>query len=283
MNVYNINIFNIQFILLYAFLVCSPIVALYASKSVINMTPQITQAYYQATSLRLVESQKTLQNIRQQDPNNVMVQYVENYIDFFTVFIKEEKSDYLNLLANKDRRLEIIAQSDSSSPYYLFCKAEIILQVATVKLKFDDKVSAANDVFRAYKMLEENKQLFPNFIENNKSLSIIYALADSLPAWIRKLLGIKGSITQATTDIKLLADKAHKENNMFKDEIVSIYSYILFYVNQQQEEAFKLFDTYQCNHKTNPLIAFLKATFAQKLGNTPQAIKILWLYVESCG
>lgn len=240
-----------------------------------NMSEPIKEAYQLATSLRIEQSQQKIRAIKLQDPNNVLVYYIENYIDFFTVFIKEEKSAYLKFLKAKDQRLELLAQADPASPYYLFCQAEIILQAATVKLKFDDNVSAAHDVFKAYKMLEENKKLFPDFLENKKSLCIIYALADSLPSWIRKLLGIKGSIGQATTDIKSLADKALLENNMYKDEIVAIYSYILFYVNQQKAESFKLFDAYHCDHKTNPLIAFLKATFAQKSGNTPLAVRIL--------
>ena len=73
----------------------------------------------------------------------------------------------------------------------------------------------------------------------------------------------------------MLANKAHEGQSVFKEEIVAIYSYILFYSNNRREEAYLLFEKYNLDHRTNPLIAFLKATMAQKTGRNDTAIKIL--------
>ncbi|MBC7884756.1 MAG: tetratricopeptide repeat protein [Saprospiraceae bacterium] len=241
----------------------------------LKLTEPLKQAYKDISSLRIKKGEQQLSLLKLRDPNNALVYYIENYVDFFTLFIQEDKTKYKQLLKNRDKRLQKIKAADSDSPYYLFCQAEIILQWATIKLKFDDKISAAGDVYEAYKLLERNKEKYPFFKENNKSLSIIHALADSVPGWVRKIMGIKGSVELGTLEISELANQALKSENLFKDEIVAIYSYILFYSNNKKEEAFGLFDRYHLDHTTNPLITFLKASLAHKTGRNDLALTIL--------
>ncbi|MBK8668483.1 MAG: tetratricopeptide repeat protein [Saprospiraceae bacterium] len=239
------------------------------------MSDAIKDAYRDISSLKIRSGTQKLNLIKLNEPDNAMVYYMENYADFFTLFIQEDETKYKTLLKNRDVRLNKIRASDPASPYYLYCQAEIILQWATIKLKFNDKINAATDVFEAYKLLEKNAKKFPDFLENNKSLSIIHALAESVPGWVRKIMGIKGSIDQGTKEISMLATRAAFENHIFKEEIVAIYSYILFYSNNRKEEAYALFDRFRLNHKLNPLVAFLKATMAQKTGRNEIALKIL--------
>ncbi len=239
------------------------------------MSTRVMDAYQDITSLKLAIGQLKLNEAKISESNNAMVYYIENYIDFFTLFIQEDYNSYKKLLANRDKRLEKIKLGDPNSPYYLFCQAEIILQWATIKLKFDKKISAASDVYSAYKLLEENKQRFPNFVENNKSLSIIHALAESVPSWVRNLMGIKGSVAVGTREIEELVQYSVKTNSIFKNEIIAIYSYILFYSNNRKEDAFRLYNEYKLDHRKNPLIAFLKSTMAHNTGRNDLAIKIL--------
>ncbi len=245
------------------------------SQKKLVFTEDLRNAYMDISSLKIKSGTYQLNLLKLKDPDNAMVYYVENYVDFFTLFIQEDPIKYKSLIKNRDLRLQKIKNSDPNSPYYLFCQAEIILQWATIKLKFDDKINAARDVYEAYKLLEKNKEKFPNFVENNKSLSIIHALAESVPGWVRKIMGIRGSVEMGTKEISLLADHAQKTKSIFKDEIVAIYSYILFYSNNKKEEAFGLFDKYQLDATSSPLISFLKATMAQKNGHNDLALKIL--------
>jgi hypothetical protein len=244
-------------------------------QSKLLMNKDLEAAYQDISKLKIFNGQQKINQIKLKDHNNAMVYYIENYIDFFVLFIQEDATLYKKLIKNKDFRLKKIQDSDPKSPYYLFCQAEIILQWATIKLKFDDKLGAARDVYSAYKLLDENKSKFPDFAENNKSLSIIHALAESVPSWVRKIMGITGSVALGTKEISILANKAHINNSIFKNEIVAIYSYILFYSNNNKEEAFQLYEKYKLDHKTNPLIAFLKSTMAHKTGRNELAIKIL--------
>ncbi len=263
---------TVQKILTAVLLFCSLAIS---GQTKLVMTPLLQDAYRDISSLRLREGQSKVNLSKLKDPENAMTYYIENYIDFFTLFIKEEEADFKKLQKNRNLRLDKIRKADTSSPYYLFCQAEIILQWATIKLKFDDKINAAGDVYEAYRLLEKNKSLHPDFLENNKSLSIIHALAESVPSWVRKVMGVKGSVDLGTREIMQLAERAASENHLFKEEIVAIYSYILFYSNNQKEEAYRLFDRFGMDHRKNPLITFLKATMAHKTGRNDMAIRIL--------
>ncbi len=204
-----------------------------------------------------------------------MVYHIENYIDFFTIFINEDIREFKQLEKNKKLRLEKINQGDKESPYYLFAKAEINLQWATARIKFDQKFTAGTEVYRAYKFLEKNLEKFPDFIENKKSLSIIHALGESLSGILRKIIGVKGSIELGTAEIKEVVEYSKNNDFLFRDESYAIYAYILFYQNNKKEEAHKLLSEAGLDHTTNPLLCFLKANIAQKTGHNAEAIKIL--------
>jgi hypothetical protein len=239
------------------------------------MSSTLVNAYKEITALRMTNGGSYIALSKLKEPNNALVHYIENYADFFTIFIQEENTGYKLRSKNKDKRLKAIKDSDPSSPYYLMAQAEIILQWAVLKLKFGERIGAANDVLEAYGLLVENKKKFPHFIENDKSLSIIHAMAESLPSWVRKVVGIKGSIADANKEISALVNQAKVSKSVFYEEAVAIQSYILFYANNQKEAAYQLLETHALNHKTNPLIAFLKSTMAQKTGRNEKAIRIL--------
>ncbi|MFZ1703908.1 MAG: hypothetical protein WAT79_06150 [Saprospiraceae bacterium] len=224
--------------------------------------------------LQILEASQAIKLRRSVDPQNKMYDLLESYTWFFTLFILEEESVYKKALNQKKKLLESIKQGDQQSPYYLFCQAEILLQWATIHLKFNDKTRAAYDVYEAYQLLEQNKKKFPNFNENNKSLSIIHALAQSLPTWVQKLSGVKGSISQGVQEIESLVAQINNYP-LFKEEILSIYVYILFYTKHEKEKAYQVIQKYKMYNSQSPLVIFLSATITQKSGRNDEAIQIL--------
>jgi len=240
-----------------------------------ELNESISEAYKLVSTLQFKEAQAKIDSIKHNEPDNLLVYHIENYIDFFTIFINEEEEEFKRLEKNKKIRLEKIGQGDKSSPYYLFAKAEINLQWATARIKFGQKFDAAREVYRAYKFLEDNQEKFPDFIENKKSLSIIHALGESLPGIIRKIMGVKGSIEQGTNEIREVVEYSKNNDFLFKDESYAIYAYILFYQNNKKHEAYQLLSEANLDHSTSPLICFIKANIAQKTGHNTEAIQIL--------
>ncbi len=241
-----------------------------------EMSPAIKSAYKAVSQLRIDDARSEITEIKSKEPDNLLVYHVENYIDFFTLFINEEFEVYESIKDNKDIRLDLISKGDRSSPYYLFTIAEINLQWATARLKFGEKFKPMREVYKAYKLLEENQEKFPDFIANKKSLSIIHALGESIPGLLRTLFSVKGSIETGTKEIAELAAYSDEHPEfVFRDECYAIYAYILYYQNNQREKAYQVLKSANLDISSSPLLCFLMANISQKTGHNEEAMQLL--------
>ncbi len=217
--------------------------------------------------LRIDEAKSFLKGLKTKDANNLAHIHMANYIDFFNIFVTEEEKLYKSLHNNRQLRIDYLDQhSNHKDPYFKFAKAEIMLQWALVKMKFGDKIGAGAEIYEAYRLLESNQREHPTFKHNDKSLSILYALEESVPSWIRKIIKVKGSVSLAKDKIKNLYKHSLSDEYFFKDEVTVIYTYILYYQLNEKEKAWSILNKSQFDHKTSPMKAFLKSTFANKLG-----------------
>jgi len=98
-------------------------------------SPLTKEAYTKITSLRFAEGRVLIDSLKRAEPNNLCVYHIENYIDFFSIFINEEQAEFEALELNKNARLDMIRKGPKDSPYLLFCEAEIHLQWALARLK----------------------------------------------------------------------------------------------------------------------------------------------------
>ena len=186
-----------------------------------EFTPNVRSAYEKVLSLRFVEAKSLLEKERLNNPNNLIIYYVENYIDFFTIFINENYSEFKRLEANKDRRLELIQKGNSRSPYFLYTQAEINLQWAIARLKFEENFTALREIRQAYKQLEENERKYPSFIVNKKSLGILHAMIGTIPdsyKWAVKMVGMDGTIKEGTREIEQVI-KYSKYNDKSRNDL----------------------------------------------------------------
>jgi len=239
-------------------------------------TQAIRDAYTDIVHLKLDSAKDQVAVIKKDDPNNLLILHLENYIDFFTVFLNEEKEEFKRLEKNKKLRLrKIEKEGDRSSPYYLFVQAEINLQWALVRAKFDQVFKAASESYNAYKLLTSNQKRFPDFIANKKSLSAIHVLVESIPGLVRKLFNIKGSIALGTKEIEEVIDYSEQNDFLYRDEAIAIYSYILYHQNNEKEKAWNYLVESELDPVANPLACFLMSTMAMKQGENDYAIELL--------
>lgn len=247
-------------------------------QGVFEVTDDIRKAYEAVSSLRFDDAQSTIDHIKATDPNNVLVYHIENYIDFYTIFINENKDEFNKLKKNKGHRLEMIRKGDKSSPYYRFSQAEIILQWMVAESKFTStlgKLRIASDALSAYRLLENNEIHHPDFIANKKSLSVIHALANYLNSTVKKVFKVRGSLALGKEEIEEVIALSDQEDFLFKDEAYAIYAYMLVHLFNQPHEAWKVLQESELDHTQNPLASFLYATIAIKSGKSQQALEIL--------
>jgi len=229
--------------------------------------------------LRLNEAQQSINLLRKSEPNNHVVYFLENYIDFFTIFIGENSADFKKLKAHKDKRLSKIEETDRKSPYYLYCKAEINLQWALVRLKFEEYTKAFFEVKSAYADLQENSKKFPGFIANKKSLGVLHAAIGTIPdeyKWgVSWLGGMDGSIDQGIKELESVINYGNKNQFIFRDESVVMYAFVMLHLNNKPEKAWQVISTSKIDPAESPLACFAISNIAIRTGRNEQAIKYL--------
>lgn len=246
-----------------------------SGQQVLEVTPSIQRLYNLTAALQLDKAQYVADSIKKVAPNNMLVYHMEHYIDFYEIFITEDEALFDQREDNLSYRLDLIDQADSDSPYFLFCQAEMELMWALVRLKWDQKYRAGRGVLRAYRLLEKNVDLYPDFKENYKSLSIIHAMSESLPAWLRTIIGISGNISEGTHEILSFVDYAKASSSLWYREGVVVASYMLFYLNNEKDKAWALLSEHDLDIASHPLLTFIYSNMAQRTGKNDLAISIL--------
>ena len=242
-------------------------------------SPQAREAYELIFSLRFQEARESLVRLRITEPDNLIVHSLYNYLDCLGIFIGEQSETYEKLRHQKQLRLnEIRDHGDRQSPYYLYTQADIHLQWAITRVKFEDYFAAVMEIKRAFNLLTRNEALFPNFMPNKKNLGLLHALVGTVPdqyRWAPRLLGMDGTIAQGMAEIEEVLIHAENEDFVFRDEVYVMYAYLLLHLENQGEKAWALIDAAPIDPTQNPLACFVKANVAMKTGRNDLAIKVL--------
>ncbi|MFN4147462.1 MAG: tetratricopeptide repeat protein, partial [Runella sp.] len=234
-------------------------------------TPSPTQqeAYIEVFKLKV----NTARQLLTQEKNTDFGVYIDNYADMLTLLVSDYRPLYDQLTLHQEQRLALLARIPDSSPYQRFLQAEVRLHWAFVKLKFGKEVSACWDIIKAYRLLEENAQKFPDFLPTYKSLGLLHVLIGATPQnyqWVARLLGLRGNINQGLKEI----EKAQKDP-IFATEAqlieLLVNAYVLQYSESKNQELLRLVE----KHKDNLLIHFFGATVSMKDGRSEQALQFL--------
>lgn len=273
----NYTIKRILLILGFFFFLLTP--KYFNAQKYFKISPDLERAYTSINNLQLTKAQNILDSLKISEPRNMLVYHIENYIDFYKIFINEDYNEFIDLEKNKKYRLNKIKEGDKNSPYYKFSKAEILLQWALARLKFEEYTTAAFEVRSAFKALQKNKKQHPDFVANNKSLSVIHAITGTLPdlyKGIFKLIsGLDGTIKQGANEIEEVINYSNDNYFLFKDEAYTISSFIAFHLENNKEKAWKIIESANLDIKNSPLACFVLANMAQNTNRNEYAIKVL--------
>ena len=242
-------------------------------------TPLARSAYEKVIYLRFGEAYIDLAKLKLEEPDNLIVHHIEDYIDFFRLYISEDKEEYEQLKANKDRRLNAIEAGDENSPYYLFLQAEIRLHWALTRLRFEEYLPAFTEVNKANKLLEKNQELFPDFMPNLKNLAILHAMVGTIPdgyQWsVRLLSSLKGTIEQGQKEMEQVLKFSKNNDFIFAKEVQAMYAYLLLHLSNQPEKAWQFIRSSDLEPGKSPLHAFVVANIAMRTNHNDEAINLL--------
>lgn len=263
--------------LVLAILLLSSVCSTFAS-GYFEYSPLASKTYHLIFSLRFQEARSELVRLRLTEPDNLISHSLANYMECLSIFIGEEIETFQKLKENKDIRLAAIKQGDRHSPYYRYTQADIYLQWAITRAKFEDYFQAVLDIKRAYNLLVENQELFPNFMPNKKNLGLLHALIGTVPdqyRWGVRLLGMSGTIAQGRSEIEEVLHYSKNQEFIFREEVYVMYAYLLMHLENKKEEAWETVQQSNIDAEQNPLACFVMANIAMQSGRNDKAIAVL--------
>jgi tetratricopeptide (TPR) repeat protein len=245
----------------------------------LEISPELRQGYQFILNLRLEEAQVSLKKAKSGDPDNMLVHYFEDYIDFISIFIHEDKAAFNQQKSRKYYRISQIKTTKPDNPYYLLAIAEIHFHWAVLSAKFGDYFSSASEMNRAFRLLKKNEKRFPDFIPNFRVLGLMKAGVGTIPdkyQWlVRFFTSMEGTISEGMKDLEKVIAYSDEEDFIFRKETQYMYALTMHHFNNDSEGAWQFLQSKEFNPKDNPLDCFLLANVAMKTGRNDQAISIL--------
>lgn len=241
-----------------------------------NVTCQ--QAYHNITSLKLTSGEQLIAQARLQNPNNLIPDLLQGYIDFFVLFFNEDAAEYKMRQVNMEERINIFEDGDEKSPYYNYCLSVAYLQKAMVAIKFNERFTALMAFKKAFSYIKSNRKNFPKFLPNNMVFAPMQVVAGVIPDGYKgmaSLFGIKGSVKDG---MKLMQDFVNSNDataKFFFNEGAFYYCYLLFYIQNQPQQAFAFIKDRKLDVVNNHLFAYMAANLALNNKQTEYAKNII--------
>ncbi|MCB9032700.1 MAG: hypothetical protein H6553_02570 [Chitinophagales bacterium] len=250
-------------------------ISLHSYSNTVDWNENCTNAYQAIFQFKLDKAQKIIDLEQKNNSENVIPIFLEDYIDFFSYYVSEETIYYNKIKNNFNSKIKIIQSADKSSPYTLYCEAEIRLHYALCKLKNNEYLNAVMEVKRAHDALKENEKKFPDFKANLKSLGLLHTIFGAIPDKYKfgaKLLGFKGSIDQGMQELnQVVKDKTF----LFREEAVILYAFLQLHLVKQEDKAWQLIQNANLSTSDNLLNTFVKANMAMHTGKNQLCIDII--------
>jgi tetratricopeptide (TPR) repeat protein len=243
------------------------------------------RAYNEIISLNFQEGRKILESEKLSNPGNKIPVFLENYIDFLTLAIGDEQTDFEKLKPNRAERLNYLSVSDDNSAWHWHCQAAVYLQWSFARVKFGEYAMAGLDLSRAYRLLEKNTSKHPGFVPDLLLSGVMNALIGSIPdnyKWATRLMGMDGAIETGRTNFYQLFEIADSDPQWahLKSEAFFYLSFIEMNLQSDKNHVVALFDRMQndISLASGPLNCYLKANLCMRIRKNDKAIEIL----ENC-
>ena len=196
------------------------------------------EVYPLILSLQLNNAKDVL--LKRFDSDNLINQLFLDYIHFFDLYFNGNKTKFKEQLGREQQRLQLIDLGPDNSPWKKYCKAEVYIHWAILKMKFGDYPGAIWDIRKAKVEVDENRLRFPSFQANIKPLALLECLFGSIPdqfKWGGSLFGLEGDVKMGLNMYEKLLSQSSFETSFFAEEIKLTHALVLFHLSSNPEKA----------------------------------------------
>ncbi len=255
------------------------VVAAFQCKATFEYSSNLRLAFKNILQLQLNDAQGLLSKEAKEHPENSLTLLYLNYFDFIKAFITEEKKYADTLRLNTERRMRMLDRETESSPFFLFAKADMLIQTAMIKAKFSEDFSAALDIHKAFKFAEQNFILYPSFSLNKKTLGLLHAMVGAIPQqyrWLVGIAGMDGTIPEGSNELfRMLSETESGSYAEYKEEVLFYLTQIYSSITTNDSITSLLADSVKNHAAHNPLMMYCYMNLTYKSGKNEDALAMI--------
>lgn len=244
-----------------------------------DYTERCIAAHQYITKLQIDSARILIEEEKRDNPGNLVPILLDNYIDFLTAIVGEDKEVFEKIEHRKSERLKLLEEGDKTSPWYRSSIAHIYLEWAFARVKFEEYLTAAREIRRAYILLSENHEEYPGFLPDKVGLGILHALIGTIPdnyKWIANLFAMDGSVHQGREELlEVLETADQKAYPYLKDEALFFITFIDLNLQANSKRALELLPYYDSVPNDNLMMVYAKSRILMQTGNNDRAIELL--------
>ena len=230
------------------------------AQKVYDFNATCQQAYAEITKLKIARGVSLINEAKKQNPNNLIPNMLEGYVDFFVLFFNEDPQEYNLRKDNFSQRQNAYDDGPQNSPFFRYCRALNLLQRASVRIKFGERFGAVFDLKKGYSLIKENQKKYPSFLPNNLVFGPLQVAMGTVPDGYKiytNLFGMKGSIKEGMQLMRSLLNSNDYMAKLFYNEAVFYYAYLSYYIENKPEEVIKFIQDKKLDMVNNHLFAYL--------------------------
>lgn len=237
------------------------------------------KAHQLITKLQIDSARLIIQEEKINNPENLIPVLLENYIDFLTIIVGEDKEEFKNIEYRKSERLKFLEKGDKSSPFYKSSLAHIYLEWAFARVKFEEYITAAREVRKAFILLNENQEEYPGFLPDKVGLGILHALVGTIPdnyRWVANLFAMDGSVQLGREELLEVLETADERGYPYlRDEALFFITFIDLNLQANAKRSIELLPYYDDVSDDNLMMVYAKSRILLQSGYNDQAIELL--------
>lgn len=243
----------------------------------IQFTQDLKTAFGKMSELRFKEAEKLIVLEEQRAPDNLALAYIKGVLLSVSLFINESESDFDDSRGQLEDYISELEDAPDNDPQKRFMISQLRLGMAILHGRFHNNFNAGWQFYKAYNLLLENHNSFPDYSPNYVPLGVLYVAIGSLPDGyqsIASIIGIKGDVKQGMTLIRSGYQRIQKENDnlFYRDYFGFVYSYISLELNGDNSISP---ESLGLNFKRSSYLSYMQARVDINKGKARKALTLL--------
>ena len=223
--------------------------------------------------LRIDSAKQLLQNELDKNPENYYAYYLDQTCDAYGLLINSSEDEYELFLKNYDKKRAVMDGKYESSPYCLFCKSEMDLQVAVFQIIHGSNFGGVQKAYAAYREVYKNLDKHPGFKPSLKLDGFFNVAMSNLPPFVKWVVSFFNVSSDFDYGVKTLTT-LYQDQKDVKGINAEAALFFIFTakINKTPEMVYDFTRNLDSNIRTLFIHQYFRANIAYRVGKNEQAL-----------